>query len=52
MEVPISERVTPPVSQAAVGQGHDEWSQPSSVRADDDENWVELDADAPDGTGG
>ncbi len=49
MEVPISERVTPPVEQAAIGNGHDEWSEPAAVRPDDDENWVELDADAPDG---
>jgi len=54
MEVPISERVTPPVEQVAIGQGHDEWSEPEALRSDDDGDnggWVDMDVDAPDGTG-
>jgi serine/threonine-protein kinase len=52
MEMPISERVTPPVEQQAIGHGHDEWSEPEALRPDEDDNWVEMDVDAPDGTGG
>jgi eukaryotic-like serine/threonine-protein kinase len=55
MEVPISERVTPPAAQAAVGQDHDEWAAPATLRSDDEpasDNWVDMDVDAPDGTGG
>jgi eukaryotic-like serine/threonine-protein kinase len=52
MEVPISERMTPTAGQAAVGGGgHDEWSEPATVRSDD-EAWIDMDVDAPDGTGG
>ena len=51
MEVPISERVTPTAGQAAVGSGHDEWSEPAALPAEDDA-WVDMDVDAPDGTGG
>ena len=51
MEVPVSERVTPTVEQAAVGDGHDEWSEPAAC-APTTRHWVDMDVDAPDGTGG
>jgi serine/threonine-protein kinase len=41
-----------PAAAVAGGQAgaHDEWSEPTP--APDDESWIDLDVDAPDGTGG
>ena len=47
MELPLSERATPPAEQAAVE--HNEWSEPALRPGDD--GWVDMDIDAPDGTG-
>jgi serine/threonine protein kinase len=42
--------VAPPVPAAAVAGGRDEWSEPTPQPGE--ENWIDLDVDAPDGTGG
>ena len=40
----------PPRPAAAVAGGGDEWSEPTPQP--EDESWIDLDVDAPDGTGG
>jgi len=51
------EKTPPPVVNGAVEavgeaveRGHDEWSEPA--RPENENNWAELDIDAPDGTSG
>jgi hypothetical protein len=39
-----------PLPTGAVAARHDEWSEPTPAPIDED--WVDLDVDAPDGTGG
>jgi serine/threonine protein kinase len=49
------EKTPPPVTNGAVGAtggAHDEWSEPARPENENENNWAELDIDAPDGTGG
>ena len=39
-----------PLPTTAASARHDEWSEPTP--APNDESWIDLDVDAPDGTGG
>jgi hypothetical protein len=39
-----------PLPTTATSARHDEWSEPTP--APNDESWIDLDVDAPDGTGG
>jgi serine/threonine protein kinase len=53
MELPIAsasaeDQPTPP----PVVAGHDEWSEPALPSTDSDDDWADLDIDAPDGTSG